>query len=91
MTGRNSKNKSYKQRKQQWLKKIHKMDHKLKVDFQLLEHRLSHHRECLETLMRNIKKEHKRRTRLIRVYPEIAPVEPYFAGAIFFGLFLTMV
>ncbi len=36
--------------------KIHKMDHKLKVDFQLLEHRLSHHRECLETLMRNIKK-----------------------------------
>jgi len=36
--------------------KIHQMDHKLKVDFQLLEHRLSHHRECLETLMRNIKK-----------------------------------
>jgi stearoyl-CoA desaturase (delta-9 desaturase) len=36
--------------------KIHRMDHKLKVDFQLLEHRLSHHRECLETLMRNIKK-----------------------------------
>ena len=36
--------------------KIHKMDHKLKVDFQLLEHRLSHHRECLETLMRNIKR-----------------------------------
>ncbi len=36
--------------------KIHQMDHKLKVDFQLLEHRLSHHRECLETLMRNVKK-----------------------------------
>jgi stearoyl-CoA desaturase (delta-9 desaturase) len=36
--------------------KIHQMDHKLKVDFQLLEHRLAHHRECLETLMRNIKK-----------------------------------
>ena len=36
--------------------KIHQMDHKLKVDFQLLEHRLAHHRECLETLVRNIKK-----------------------------------
>lgn len=36
--------------------KIHRMDHKLKVDFQLLEHRLSHHRECLETLMRSVKK-----------------------------------
>ena len=36
--------------------KIHQMDHKLKVDFQLLEHRLAHHRECLETLMRNINK-----------------------------------
>ena len=36
--------------------KIHQMDHKLKVDFQLLEHRLAHHRECLKTLMRNIKK-----------------------------------
>ena len=36
--------------------KINQMDHKLKVDFQLLEHRLAHHRECLETLMRNIKK-----------------------------------
>ena len=36
-------------------RKIHQMDHKLKVDFQLLEHRLSHHRECLETLMRNVK------------------------------------
>lgn len=36
--------------------KIHRMDHKLKVDFQLLEHRLSHHRECLETLMRSVKR-----------------------------------
>ena len=36
--------------------KINQMDHKLKVDFQLLEHRLAHHRECLETLVRNIKK-----------------------------------
>ncbi len=36
--------------------KIHQIDHKLKVDFQLLEHRLSHHRECLETLVRNIRK-----------------------------------
>ncbi|MGL5143473.1 MAG: acyl-CoA desaturase, partial [Acinetobacter junii] len=36
--------------------KIHQMDHKLKVDFQLLEHRLAHHRECLETLVRDIKK-----------------------------------
>ena len=36
--------------------KIHQIDYKLKADFQLLEHRLAHHRECLETLMRNIKK-----------------------------------
>lgn len=36
--------------------KIHQMDHKLKVDFQLLEQRLSYHRDCLETLLRNIRK-----------------------------------
>ena len=36
--------------------KIHQMDHKLKVDFQLLEQRLSHHRDSLETLVRNIRK-----------------------------------
>ena len=36
--------------------KLHQMDHKLKVDFQLLEQRLGHHRESLEILMRNIKK-----------------------------------
>ena len=36
--------------------KINQIDHKLKVDFQLLEQRLGHHRESLEILMRNIKK-----------------------------------
>ena len=49
-------NSSLQAKKAAMAEKIHKMDHKLKVDFQLLEHRLSHHRECLETLMRNIKK-----------------------------------
>ncbi|AOA57485.1 acyl-CoA desaturase [Acinetobacter larvae] len=36
--------------------KIHQMDIKLKVDFQLAEQKLTYHRERLETLMRNIKK-----------------------------------
>lgn len=56
MIGQNLKNKSYKRKKAAMAEKIHRMDHKLKVDFQLLEHRLSHHRECLETLMRSVKK-----------------------------------
>ncbi|NLN58409.1 MAG: acyl-CoA desaturase, partial [Gammaproteobacteria bacterium] len=36
--------------------KIHQMDDKLKVEFQLVEQRLSHHRETLNLLMRNLKK-----------------------------------
>ena len=36
--------------------KLHQMDGKLKVDFQLVEQKLSFHRSRLETLMRNIKK-----------------------------------
>lgn len=36
--------------------KINQMDHKLKMDFQLVEQRLGHHRETLKILMRNIKK-----------------------------------
>jgi stearoyl-CoA desaturase (delta-9 desaturase) len=36
--------------------KIHQMDVKLKVDFQLVEQKLAFHRERLETLMRGIKK-----------------------------------
>ena len=36
--------------------KIHQMDDKLKVDFQLVEQRLSHHRQTLNLLMRNLKK-----------------------------------
>ena len=36
--------------------KIHSMDSKLKVEFQLVEQRLAHHRESLDILMRNIKK-----------------------------------
>ena len=36
--------------------KIHQMDVKLKVEFQLVEQRLSHHRETLNLLMRNLKK-----------------------------------
>ena len=36
--------------------KIHQMDHKLKVDFQLLEQRLAHHRNRLNILMRSVKK-----------------------------------
>lgn len=36
--------------------KIHQMDDKLKVEFQLVEQRLSYHRATLTTLMRNIKK-----------------------------------
>jgi stearoyl-CoA desaturase (delta-9 desaturase) len=36
--------------------KIHLMDEKLKVEFQLVEKRLGHHRETLTKLMRSIKK-----------------------------------
>jgi len=36
--------------------KIHQMDDKLKVEFQLVEQRLSHHRETLNLLVRNLKK-----------------------------------
>ncbi len=36
--------------------KINQMDHKLKMDFQLVEQRLGHHRQTLKVLMRNIKK-----------------------------------
>lgn len=36
--------------------KIHQMDSKLKVEFQLVEQRLSHHRETLNLLVRNLKK-----------------------------------
>ena len=36
--------------------KIHQMDDKLKVEFQLVEKRLSHHRETLNLLVRNLKK-----------------------------------
>ena len=37
--------------------RIHQMDHHLKVEFHLVEARLAHHRKCLETLMRSIKKQ----------------------------------
>jgi len=36
--------------------KIHQMDDKLKVEFQLVEQRLSHHRQTLNLLVRNLKK-----------------------------------
>jgi len=36
--------------------KIHQMDEKLKIEFQLVEQRLGHHRQTLTTLMRSIKK-----------------------------------
>lgn len=36
--------------------KIHQMDEKLKIEFQLVEQRLGHHRQTLSTLMRSIKK-----------------------------------
>ncbi len=36
--------------------KIHQMDHKLKEEFHLVELRLSHHRQTLNLLMRNLKK-----------------------------------
>jgi hypothetical protein len=35
---------------------IHQMDEKLKIEFQLVEQRLGHHRQTLTTLMRSIKK-----------------------------------
>ncbi|MEK5744636.1 acyl-CoA desaturase, partial [Acinetobacter variabilis] len=36
--------------------RIHQMDDKLKMEFQLVEQRLSHHRETLNLLVRNLKK-----------------------------------
>ena len=36
--------------------KIQQMDHKLKVDFQLVEQRLAYHRNTLKILMRSVKK-----------------------------------
>lgn len=36
--------------------KIHQIDHKLKVDYQLVEQRLAHHRNSLKILVRSIKK-----------------------------------
>lgn len=36
--------------------KIHQMDHKLKLEFQLIEQRLQHHRDRLEVMIKNVRK-----------------------------------